>query len=108
MQKQAIMILLKISYRSFVLCSCIALLLSGCASSGIGGGSSTSNYVAPRAPVQLAAPKSDANGITSEANLRVDLAKVQQLMQGMSLDQKLGQLLLVEYLGNSYQDSGLQ
>jgi beta-N-acetylhexosaminidase len=31
-----------------------------------------------------------------------------QLMAGMSLDQKLGQLIVVEYLGNSYQDSGLQ
>lgn len=108
MQKQAIIPLLKISYRSFVLCSCIVLLLSSCAGSGIGGSSSIPSYAAPTAPVQLALPKSDANGITSEANLRVDLAKVQQIMQGMSLDQKLGQLLLVEYLGNNYQDSGLQ
>jgi beta-N-acetylhexosaminidase len=29
-------------------------------------------------------------------------------MQTMTLEQKLGQLLLVEYLGNSYQASGLQ
>ncbi len=35
-------------------------------------------------------------------------ARVLKLMAGMSLDQKLGQLLVVEYLGNSYQDSGLQ
>jgi beta-N-acetylhexosaminidase len=35
-------------------------------------------------------------------------ARVLQLMAGMSLDQKLGQLIEVEYLGNNYQDSGLQ
>jgi len=35
-------------------------------------------------------------------------ARVVQLMSGMTLDQKLGQLIVVEYLGNSYQNSGLQ
>ena len=35
-------------------------------------------------------------------------ARVAQIMAGMSLEQKLGQLIVVEYLGNSYQDSGLQ
>ncbi len=33
---------------------------------------------------------------------------VLHLMAGMSLDQKLGQLIVVEYSGNNYQDSGLQ
>ena len=37
-----------------------------------------------------------------------ELAKAQQIMAGMSLDQKLGQLILVEYLGNNYVNSGLQ
>lgn len=42
-----------------------------------------------------------------------DLAVTQKdivlhLMAGMSLDQKLGQLIVVEYLGTNYQDSGLQ
>lgn len=35
-------------------------------------------------------------------------ARVLQIMAGMSLDQMLGQLIVVEYLGNSYQGSGLQ
>src|SRR6266516_2981640 len=35
-------------------------------------------------------------------------AKISQIMAGMSLDQKLGQLIVVEYLGNDYQGSGLQ
>ena len=34
--------------------------------------------------------------------------RVSQIMAGMSLEQKLGQLIVVEYVGNSYQDSGLQ
>lgn len=34
--------------------------------------------------------------------------KVLRMMAGMSLDQKLGQLIAVEYLGNNYQASGLQ
>jgi beta-N-acetylhexosaminidase len=40
--------------------------------------------------------------------MRVALGKVQSIMQGMSLDQKLGQLIVVEYLGSSYQGSSLQ
>jgi beta-N-acetylhexosaminidase len=38
----------------------------------------------------------------------VQKARVMQLMAGMSLDQKLGQLIVVEYLGNTYQGSDLQ
>jgi beta-N-acetylhexosaminidase len=44
----------------------------------------------------------------TDVRLRQDVQRVQQIMQGMSLAQKLGQLILVEYLGNSYQGSGLQ
>ncbi len=51
-------------------------------------------------------------GIRTDSNvespLKVQLAKVQQIMAGMSLDQKLGQLLIVEYLGNSYTGTELQ
>ena len=34
--------------------------------------------------------------------------RISQMMAGMSLDQKLGQLIVVEYLGHDYQGSGLQ
>ena len=34
--------------------------------------------------------------------------RISQIMAGMSLDQKLGQLITVEYLGNDYNASGLQ
>lgn len=49
--------------------------------------------------------KTDSN---VESPLKIQLAKVQQIMAGMTLDQKLGQLLIVEYIGNSYADSELQ
>lgn len=39
--------------------------------------------------------------------LQAAKARVVQLMSGMSLEQKLGQLIVVEYIGNSYQGSGL-
>jgi len=49
--------------------------------------------------------KTDSN---IENPLKVQLAKVQQIMAGMTLDQKLGQLFIVEYLGNSYTGTELQ
>src|ERR1700730_13203481 len=93
----------------FTMC-CMALLLAGCASPLTG---STSPVLSPT-PTQTAVvvrtvtPKSDVNGFSSEAILRERLAKVQTIMQGMSLEQKLGQLIVVEYSGNSYQGSGLR
>ena len=49
--------------------------------------------------------KTDSN---AESPLKAQLAKVQQIMTGMTLDQKLGQLLIVEYIGNSYASTDLQ
>ncbi len=49
----------------------------------------------------------DSNS-TKDAAAQTQRARVQQLLQNMSLDQKLGQLLIVEYLGNSYQASSLR
>ncbi len=44
----------------------------------------------------------------TEAPMRRNFERVQQILGTMSLDQKLGQLIMVEYLGNNYQASGLQ
>jgi beta-N-acetylhexosaminidase len=52
-------------------------------------------------------PKTDSNGIATEGVPRAELAKIQKIMASMTLDQKLGQLIVVEYIGNSYQN-GLQ
>ncbi len=76
---------------------CIALFMTGCSGSSI-------SQMIPGTGNKPAPSKTDANGSPSEAELR----KVQSIMQGMSLDQKLGQLIIVEYLGQDYQSSGLQ
>jgi beta-N-acetylhexosaminidase len=87
-----------------LLFGCITLLFSGCMQAN-----SSSKTIANHAPAaHPVSPKSDAVSIPSEAVLRARLAKVNHILQGMSLDQKLGQLVVVEYMGNSYQASGLQ
>lgn len=92
----------------FMLC-CLALLFSGCASA--------STNVAKPAPTDTTGfplsshtipPKADANSFPSEGLARARMTRVQQILKGMTLDQKLGQLIVVEYLGQNYQDSGLQ
>lgn len=82
--------------------SCIMVLFSAC-SSYLAGASSTQS--APLAITHPAAAKLDANGSETEGSIRAQLAKIQPMIRAMSLDQKLGQLILVEYLGNSYQDN---
>ncbi|HZO73970.1 MAG TPA: glycoside hydrolase family 3 N-terminal domain-containing protein [Ktedonobacteraceae bacterium] len=90
---------------------CLALLCSGCANV-LGNVTSPPSPTAGRSGsasiTQSVAQKADANSFSSEELLRMQLAKVQSIMQGMTLDQKLGQLIMVEYLGKSYQGSGLQ
>ncbi len=54
----------------------------------------------------LSHPGMSANPVQSV--LQPQLTRVQSIMRSMTLDQKLGQLIIVEYLGSSYQDSGLQ
>ncbi|HEV2654308.1 MAG TPA: glycoside hydrolase family 3 N-terminal domain-containing protein, partial [Ktedonobacteraceae bacterium] len=61
---------------------------------------------APAAVGRPAKPKPSES--VNEAALRKQLDKAQHIMQGMSLQQKLGQLIVVEYLGTSYTASGLQ
>lgn len=83
---------------------CIAVILSSCASA-----SSADTPVHPSlASSQTAAAKADIHGIATETAQQTQLTKVQQIMQGMSLDQKLGQLIVVEYIGTDYQASELQ
>lgn len=63
--------------------------------------------IVPKASI-TASPTGIKTDSNVESPLKVQLAKVQQIMDGMTLDQKLGQLLIVEYIGNSYADSELQ
>ncbi|HEX4204057.1 MAG TPA: glycoside hydrolase family 3 N-terminal domain-containing protein [Ktedonobacteraceae bacterium] len=53
-------------------------------------------------------PKADATHFASEGPLRTQMAKAQALLKGMTLDQKLSQMLIVEYYGYDYQSTGLQ
>ncbi len=93
----------------FILC-CMVIFLSGCSDllSGISDTPTpTPTFTRPTAtliPVQL---KADSQGIPTESLTRSQLEKVQSIMAGMSLNQKLGQLIVVEYIGNNYQ-GGLQ
>lgn len=95
------------SCRFVLLLNCLMLLLSSCANAtGTNpsfGATSGSNTVS----TSPAHPKSDINGIETEDLLRSRLTKVDQIIQGMSLDEKLGQLLMVEFFGSDYQNTEL-
>ena len=100
---------MKYSYsHMFVIFCCLMVFLSGCSdvlgstTSSSGGTGSTSASMTP------APTKADANGSQTDAVLRAQLAKVQQIMSGMTLDQKLGQLIMVEYFGSDYPSTALQ
>ncbi|MGI9060908.1 MAG: glycoside hydrolase family 3 protein [Ktedonobacteraceae bacterium] len=87
---------------------CMALFLSGC-SDLLANANAVPTAISSK-PSPTAIPvsaKSDSHGIPTEALTRAEMAKIQHIMASMSLDQKLGQLIVVEYLGNNYHN-GLQ
>lgn len=93
----------------FMLC-CMVIFLSGCSDllSGISDTPTpTPTLTRPTATLISVQLKADSQGIPTESLTRSQLEKVQSIMAGMSLNQKLGQLIVVEYIGNNYQD-GLQ
>jgi beta-N-acetylhexosaminidase len=93
-----------------VMC-CMVVLLSSCTASltdALNTSASTPTPdVKPTATPLLVQAKTDSHGVATEAVLRAELARIQSIMAGMTLDQKLGQLIIVEYIGNQYQN-GLQ
>ena len=86
-------------------CSCVLLLflLTGCSSIFGGVDASNTHLTSPTQtrplPTYVAGSRPDGN---VENPLVMQLAKIQHIMDGMTLDQKLAQLIIVEYLGNSY------
>ncbi len=92
-----------------VLCY-VLLFFSSCTNPLIGFDSATIPHPTPTLPKESATPS--PTGIRTDSNvespLKAQLAKVQQIIAGMTLDQKLGQLLIVEYIGNSYAGTELQ
>jgi beta-N-acetylhexosaminidase len=99
-------------YCQYIFTSCIIVLLFSEYGSPLAGnhkGAQIKPMPAHKAVISYTiAPKADATGFSSEALLRGRLIKVKQMIQGMTLEQKLGQLIMVEYLGTDYQASGLQ
>ncbi|MHB8597692.1 MAG: glycoside hydrolase family 3 protein [Ktedonobacteraceae bacterium] len=88
----------------------MVLFLSGCAGLTFGTPALTptpDRRVTPTAIAEHQKPTETSTPQAVDITQR-DLAKAQQIMAGMSLEQKLGQLILVEYLGNNYANSGLQ
>ena len=88
-----------------VSCVLLLLFLTGCSS--IFNGADAENTPLPtptssqagRSMIYVAGNRQDGN---VENPLALQLTKVQSIMAGMTVDQKLAQLLIVEYLGNSY------
>jgi beta-N-acetylhexosaminidase len=97
---------LKSSSFSMLMC-CILLFLSSCSSlSGSVGSAAPTRVLSKSSPSPT--PARARIDSAAESPLKAQLAKVQQIMASMTLDQKLGQLIIVEYLGNSYTGTGLQ
>ena len=94
-------------YFIVILCSMV-LFFSGCGGLLSDTSSTPNQTIAGTTPtLPSEQPKTDNHGIPTEALTRAQLEKVQHIIAGMTLDQKLGQLIIVEYLGNNYQ-GGLQ
>jgi beta-N-acetylhexosaminidase len=88
----------------------VLLFFSSCSNPLSGFNSATIAHPTPTLSNASITPS--PTGIRTDSNvespLKAQLAKVQQIMAGMTLDQKLGQLLIVEYTGNSYAGTQLQ
>lgn len=69
--------------------------------------SSCSSIFGNSGPIQIVASELLVQTPTPDPELAAK-AKVVKIMAGMSLAEKLGQLIIVEYMGNDYQNSGLQ
>jgi beta-N-acetylhexosaminidase len=98
------------AYACFTIVMCyVLLLLSSCSGLLSSADSQNPRGVTPTptkpSPTSTHSTKTDS---APESPLKVELAKVQQIMANMTLDQKLGQLIIVEYLGNDYSASGLK
>ena len=87
-----------------VSCALFLLSLTGCSSILNGADAShtplTTPTTARRAPVYVLEDSRSDGSV--ENPLAIQLAEIQGIMAGMTLDQKLAQLIIVEYLGNSY------
>jgi beta-N-acetylhexosaminidase len=98
-------------YANFtVVMCCILLFLSSCSNVFNGVMSADAPQPTPTLPTASATllPTRTRTDNNVESPLEAQLAKVQQIMASMTLDQKLGQLIIVEYIGNNYAGTELQ
>ena len=89
-------------FRLFISLLSITLFCSGCMTNSLLSTSSAASSNTISSPASAKAPETK-----TEAKLRANLTKVHQIMQGMTLDEELGQMLLVEYVGSDYTNTAL-
>ena len=84
-------------------CTLLFIALTGCSSifNGVDASNTHSPTATPTRPLSTAIAGSRSDGEVDNP-LAMQQAKIQNIMAGMTLDQKLAQLIIVEYLGNSY------
>ncbi len=84
-------------------CALFLIFLTGCSSifGGVDASSIHQTTPTPTKPLPTSVPGSRPDGEVDNP-LVTQMAKIQSIMAGMTLDQKLAQLIIVEYLGNSY------
>ncbi len=85
-------------------CALFLIFLTGCSSifGGVDASITQPTTPTPRSrPLPTLVPGSRSDGEVDNPLVN-QLAKISSIMAGMTLDQKLAQLIIVEYLGNSY------
>lgn len=96
----------RIRHKAFLYAiSCLLVFLASCSGSPSEAKSATP---LPTTPHISSSATSAPTSMPTPDPLQAAKARALQLMAGMSLEQKLGQLIVVEYLQNNYQGSGLQ
>ena len=93
-----------------IMMCCILLIFSSCSNPFNGVVSADvqqPSTTLPKASATLSPTRARTDS-NIESPLEAQLAKVRQIMASMTVDQKLGQLIIVEYIGNSYTGTALQ
>ena len=96
------------SSRFILILCCTLLFLASCADgTDIHYGQPRISQTNGTTNTSPARTKSDSNGTSTDEKLRAQLTKVDQIMKGMTLDEKLGQLIMVEFFGSDYANTAL-
>jgi beta-N-acetylhexosaminidase len=92
-----------LSFSLSLLC-CLVVLISSCASSATPSVSSDGHANASSVSTSIPTATSDVTALA----LQKAQDRVQTLLKGMSIDDKLAQMIMVEFIGSDYAGSGLQ